>query len=120
MMDLLKPMKAVTCAGALLLALGVHGAGAASLEELPSVDELKSQYLACDARTRDARPETSVMQWCAVIGEELLRRGFADDLVALIAWWHAAASAQPAVPGPALNDDALPVLAAQGEAGPSP
>jgi hypothetical protein len=59
-------------------------------EREPTVGELKAQYLACDAATRQRMLGFAEAAACSVVSETLLHRGFEGDFNALLAWWRQA------------------------------
>ena len=52
------------------------------------LDHLKASYLACDKAATEAVLDAAAYQRCAVVGDELLKRGFDGDLDRLLAWWR--------------------------------
>ena len=58
-----------------------------SVVALP-LDHLKTSYLACDKAATEAVLEPADYQRCAMVGDELLKRGFDGDLDRLLAWWR--------------------------------
>ena len=82
----------------LLLALAVSGgalAGRAGAEPMHvavaalPLEHLKLAYLGCDRAATEGRLELAAFQRCAVVGDELLKRGFDGDFDRLLAWWRA-------------------------------
>ena len=53
-----------------------------------SLDHLKTSYLACDRAATEAVLDPLTYQRCAMVGDELLQRGFGGDFERMIAWWR--------------------------------
>ena len=79
----------LSAASCLVLLAGPAGAEpmCASVAAL-SLDHLKTTYLACDKAATEAVLDASTYQRCAVVGEELLKRGFDGDFERMLAWWR--------------------------------
>ena len=60
----------------------------AATQALP-LDRLKSVYLACDRAATQVVLDADIFSQCAIIGDELLKRGFDGDFERLLAWWRA-------------------------------
>ena len=53
-----------------------------------SLDHLKATYLACDKLATETLLAAGDYQRCALVGDELLERGFDGDFDRLLAWWR--------------------------------
>ena len=57
------------------------------MAKLP-LNDLKNAYLTCDRLATELGLSPSDFRRCAVVGDELLKRGFDGDLDRLLAWWR--------------------------------
>jgi hypothetical protein len=79
---------AASALGAVVHTAPARAQAVVALSQAP-VERLKRLYLECDRVTSRERVDATQFAQCAMVGDELLRRGFDGDFDRLLAWWRA-------------------------------